>query len=110
MRLVSDRYTLSSLSSVKSYLSNLTLGGYAKVGEDGEGNELLLPHAFEAAIPSDLLDECYAALTGHHIDGTPFEGQRDTQRYMRSNPQGSGLLFPSTVLTSNQGHISAFKG
>jgi hypothetical protein len=106
MRVVSGGYTLSSLSSVKSYLSNLTLGGYAKVGEDEDGTELVLPQAFDAAIPFDLLDECYAAITGHHIDGSPFEVQRDTRRYMRSNPQGSGLLFPSTILISDQGHVS----
>src|SRR6266516_2435725 len=106
MRFVSNGYTLSSLSSVKWYLSNLTLGGYAKVGEDEEGNELLLPNTFDAAVPFDLLDECYAAITGHHIDGTLFEGQRDTRRYMRCNPQGSGLLFPSSILTSDQGHVS----
>src|SRR5206468_5987996 len=60
----------------------------------------------DAAIPYELLDEVYAAITGHHIDGTPFEGQRDTRRYMRSNPLGSGVLFPSYILTSDQGHVS----
>jgi hypothetical protein len=106
MRLATGGYTLSSFSSVRAYLSNLTLGGYAKVGEDEEGNELLVPHAFDAAISYELLDEVYAAITGHHIDGTPFEGQKDTRRYMRSNPQGSGVLFPSSILTSDQGHVS----
>src|SRR6266567_1081064 len=106
MRFVSGGYTFSHAKSVKRYLTNLTLGGYVKVGQDEEGNELLLPNAFDAAIPFDLLDECYAALTGHHIDGAAFEGQRDSRRYMRCSPQGSGLLFPSSIITSAQGHVS----
>jgi hypothetical protein len=106
MRLVPGGYTLSDVSSVRYYLSNLTLGGYMKVGEDEEGNELLLPNAFEAAISLDLLDPCYAAITGHYIDGSPFEGYRNTRRYMRSDPNGAKSLFSNNILTSKQGHIS----
>jgi hypothetical protein len=110
MRRVPNGYTFSDISSVKYYLANLTLGGYAKVGEDEDGNTLLLPKAFDPAIPYDLLDECYAALTGHHIDGTPFDGYINTRRYMRNNPQGPKVLFPSPseILISDQGHIATF--
>jgi len=107
MRLVSGGYTFSDVSTVRYFLSNLTLGGYAKVGEDEEGNELLVPDAFEAAIPFDLLDPAYAAITGHHIDGALFEGYRNTRRYTRSEPQGPRTLFQGNLLTSDQGHISA---
>jgi len=106
MRLVSGGYTLSDVSSVRYYLSNLTLGGYMKVGEDEEGNELLLPNAFTAAIPLDLLDPAYAAITGRYIDGSPFEEFRNTRRHMRSDPQGPKCLFHSGLITSKQGHIT----
>src|SRR5215469_9940761 len=96
-------YSFSDANTVRAYLSNLTLGGYARVGKDEDGNVLLLPNAFEAAIPFDLLDSCYGAITGHHIDGTPFEGRTNTRRYMRSNPQGPhGLLHD--IIQSDQGH------
>src|SRR5260370_3845907 len=106
MRLVRDGYIFSDVSTVRYYLSNLTLGGYAKVGEDEEGNQLLIPNAFEAAIPLDLLDPAYAAITGHYIDGSPFEGTRHTRRYMRSNPESPKTLFQSSLLTSEQGHVT----
>jgi len=106
MRFVAGGYTFSDVSSVRYYLSNLTLGGYAKVGKDAEGNELLLPNAFDAAIPLDLLDPAYAAITGHYIDGAPFEGYRNTRRHMRSDPQGPKNLFQSSLLTSEQGHVT----
>ncbi len=105
MRLVVGGYTFSCVSSVSYYLSNLTLGGYAKIGKDEDGNTLLIPNAFEAAIPFDLLDPAYAAITGFHIDGTPFEGTKNTRRYMRRNPQGAEALLHG-ILTSDQGHVS----
>src|SRR5579871_3874725 len=106
MRLVPGGYTFSTILTVRYYLSNLTLGGYAKVGKDEEGNTLLLPNAFEAAIPFDLLDEAYGAITGFHIDGAKFEGPTNTRRFMRSNPQGSQCLFSTSLITSEQGFIS----
>jgi hypothetical protein len=104
MRFARGGYSFGDANTVRAYLSNLTLGGYARVGKDEEGNLLLLPNAFEAAIPFDLLDECYGAITGHHIDGTPFEGRTNTRRYMRGNPQGANALLHS-IITSEQGHI-----
>lgn len=105
MHLFHGGYSFSDMGSVKEWLSNLTHGGYARVGKDEEGNVLFMPNAFDAAIPYELLDEVYAAITGHHIDGTPFEGQTNTRRYMRSNPQGSHALFHG-ILTSKQGHVA----
>ena len=64
MRIATSGYTISSPDSLRKYLSNLTLGGFAKIGRDAEGNELLLPDAFEAAIPMDLLEPAYASITG----------------------------------------------
>ncbi len=105
MHLFNGGYSFSDTASVKEYLSNLTLGGYARVGKDEEGTILFMPNAFDAAIPYELLDEVYAAITGHHIDGTPFEGRKNVIRYMRCNPQGPHALFHG-LLTSNQGHIA----
>jgi DNA invertase Pin-like site-specific DNA recombinase len=105
MRLTAGGYTLSHYSNVRGYLINLTLGGYAKIGKDEDGNTLLIPNAFEAAIPFDLLDPAYAAITGSHIDGTPFEGSRNTRRYMRCNPQGPNALLHG-ILSSDQGHVN----
>ena len=105
MRLVSGGYTFSHVSTASYYLSNLTLGGFAKVGKDDEGNMLLIPNAFEAAIPFELLDEAFAAITGHHIDGTPFDGIKNNRRFMRRNPQGADALLHG-IITSDQGHVS----
>ncbi len=74
-----EGYTFNSITSIKNYLSNLTLGGYAKIGKDDLGNEVLLAGAFDAAVPIDLLAPCYGAITGHYPDGTPFERWRDTR-------------------------------
>jgi len=105
MHLFHGGYSFSDMGSVKEWLANLTLGGYARVGKDEEGNMLFMPNAFDAAIPHELFDEVYAAIAGHHIDGTPFEGQTNTRRYMRNNPQGAHALFHG-ILTSNQGHVT----
>jgi hypothetical protein len=50
MHLFHGGYKFSDMGSVKEWLSNLTLGGYAKVGKDEEGNILYMPNAFEAGI------------------------------------------------------------
>ncbi len=104
MFLTNGGYCFSTASVVTAYLSNLTMGGYMKVGKDEEGNVLFLPDAFEAAIPLDLLDECFASIMGHHIDGSPFEGVRNTMRYMRSNPKGAMGIFQN-IITSDQGRV-----
>ena len=85
MRVVPGGYTISSPDSLKHYLSNLTLGGFAKIGRDEEGNELLLPNAFEAAVPMELLEPSYAAITGFYLDGTPFEKSRSLSRQTGAN-------------------------
>jgi hypothetical protein len=83
MRVVPGGYTISSPASLRGYLSNLTLGGFAKIGRDEEGNELLLPNAFEPAIPMELLEPAYASITGFYLDGSPFEKSRSVVRQTR---------------------------
>jgi hypothetical protein len=46
MRSVAGGYTFSSADSIRTYFSNLTLGGYAKIGTDTDGNLLLLANAY----------------------------------------------------------------
>ncbi len=86
MRRVTGGYTFSSADSIRKYFRNLTLGGYAKIGRDSEGNVLYLANAFEPAVPMDLLGVSYAALTGHFPDGTPFEGKRFAIRTHAKKP------------------------
>ena len=83
MRVVSGGYTISSPDSLRHYLSNLTLGGFAKIGRDEDGDELLLPNAFEPAMPMELLEPAYASITGFYLDGTPFEQSRSRSRQTR---------------------------
>jgi len=71
MRSVSGGYTFSSAMSIRYYLSNLTLGGYAKIATESN-DPTYLANAHEPAIPMDLLSASYAAITGRYPDGTPF--------------------------------------
>jgi hypothetical protein len=108
MRVVAGGYTISSADSLKHYLSNLTLGGFAKIGRDEQGNELLLPNAFEAAIPMELLEPSYAAITGFYLDGTPFEQSRSITRQTRRKYT---LQVPAVLhgfLTSSDGAVSLY--
>jgi hypothetical protein len=93
MRTRPGGYTFSSADSIKQYFSNLTLGGYAKIGHDGDGNQLLLANAFEAAVPLDLLAQSYAAIAGHYPDGTPFKRQQSVSRGARTLRDDSKALL-----------------
>ncbi len=98
-------YTFTGADSIIKYFSNLTLGGYAKIGRDAEGNQLLLANAFEAAVPSELLSQSYAAITGHFPDGTPFKLNRVVARSARTLRDDSTALFHG-LLTSADGSVS----
>src|SRR5207237_8534161 len=74
-------YTSSTPKSLAHYLSNLCLGGYALGGRDEAGNTLLIAGAFEAAIPIELLEPSYAAITGYFLDGTPFTRNGSRRHY-----------------------------
>ncbi len=94
MRRAGGGYTFSSGDSIRKYLSNLTLGGYAKIGRDSEGNTLFREGAFEAALPMELLGPAYAAITGYYPDGKPF----DRKRYaMRSHTSSPGMESPAVL-------------
>ena len=108
MRVVPGGYTISSPDALKHYLSNLTLGGFAKIGRDEEGNELLLPNAFEAAVPMELLEPSYAAITGFYLDGTPFEKSRSLSRQARRKYTLQVRAVLHGFLTSSDGAVSLY--
>lgn len=108
MRVVTGGYTITSADSLKYYLSNLTLGGFAKIGRDERGNELLLPNAFEAAIPMELLEPSYAAITGCYLDGTPFEKSRSQTRQTRRKYTLQACAVLHGFLTSDDGAVSLY--
>lgn len=105
MRTRPGGYTFSGADSIKHYFSNLTLGGYAKIGRDAEGNQLLLANAFEAAVPLELLSQSYAAITGQFPDGTPFKRSRVTSRSPHTLQDKSNALLHG-LLTSADGSVS----
>jgi hypothetical protein len=106
MTKVAQGYTFTSIDSVKHYLSNLTLGGYAKIGKDELGNETLLAGAFEAAVDMELLAPCYAAITGHYPDGTPFDKWKDTRRSRKHTKQWESDAILHGFLKSDDGAVS----
>jgi DNA invertase Pin-like site-specific DNA recombinase len=108
MGVVPGGYTISSPDSLKHYLSNLTLGGFAKIGRDEDGNELLLPNAFEAAVPMELLEPAYASITGYYLDGTPFEKSRSSTRQTRRTYTLQVHAVLHGFLTSSDGAVSLY--
>jgi DNA invertase Pin-like site-specific DNA recombinase/predicted nucleic acid-binding OB-fold protein len=106
MTRVQKGYTFTSLDAIKHYLSNLTLGGYAKIGKDELGNEILLAGAFEAAVSMDLLAPCYGAITGHYPDGTPFEKWKDSRRSRKHTKQWESDAILHSFLRSDDGAVS----
>lgn len=101
-----DGYTFANLKTILYYLSNLVLGGYAHGGKDENGTRLLIEGAFDAAIPIDLLESCYAAIKGHYLDGTPFIKPQAARQYRRQGIETDAILHG--LLTSDDGTISTF--
>lgn len=106
LRKVDGGYTISTPKALAHYLSNLCLGGYALGGRDEAGNTLLIAGAFEAAIPMELLEPSYAAITGYFLDGTPFTRNGSRRRYRHECAEIEGILHG--LLTSDDGPTSAF--
>src|SRR6266487_1244165 len=107
MRRVNGGYTFSSVKTILGYLSNLVLGGYAHGGRDNEtGESILIANAFDEVIPLGLLEPCYAAITGTHLDGTPFEKLRGSTQFRREGIETDAILHG--LLSSDDGSISVF--
>jgi len=108
MRIVEGGYTISSPDSLRYYLSNLTLCGFAKIGRDEEGNELLLPNAFDPAIPMELLEPAYASITGFYLDGSPFEKSMSLSRQTKRKYTLEVHAVLHGFLISNDGAVSLY--
>ena len=100
-------YTFISRETLLQYLSNLTLAGFAKAGKDEQGNVIVIPNAFDAAIPFDLFEPCFAAITGEYLDGTPFVKVGTARQYRRQGIETDAILHG--LLTSDQGFSQKVK-
>ncbi len=106
LRKVDGGYTIATPKSLLNYLSNLALGGFAHGGRDEEGNILLIAGAFDAAVPIDLLEPSYAAITGEYLDGTPYEKIGSKRQYRRTVFETDAIVHG--LLTSDDGAMSTF--
>ena len=106
MHRVNGGYTFTRIETLLHYLSNLSLAGYAHAGQDAKGNTILIPGAFEAAVPMELLEPCFAAITGEYLDGTPFIKHGAPRQYRRTDLEADAILHG--LLTSDQGTISVY--
>jgi len=104
MTRVNGGYTIANMESLRRYLKNLTLAGFAKAGKDGSGNIILIPNIIETVVPLEIFDPCFASLTGEHLDGTPF--QRKRQFKGGANATIDAILHSS--LSSDEGDINVF--
>ena len=97
-------YTFAQTESILDYLSNLTLAGFTRGGKDDDGNTILIPNTFDAAIPLDILEPCYAAIKGEYIDGTPFIRSGKARQYRKQSEETEAILHG--LLTSDEGSIT----
>jgi DNA invertase Pin-like site-specific DNA recombinase len=105
MRAVQGGYTFSSGSSIRDYFSNLTLGGYAKMGKDGDGSTLYLANAFEPAVPMEVVAKSYAAIMGQYPDGTKSTRKKYAMR-SRNVPVMESPAILHGLLQSDDGAVS----
>src|SRR6266852_38838 len=99
-------YTFTRVKTILYYLSNLVLGGYAHGGKDESGTRLLIEGAFEAVIPRDVLEPCYAAIKGQYLDGTPFVKPHAARQYRRQGIETDAIAHG--LMTSDDGAVSVF--
>ncbi len=107
MTKVTEGYTFISKETLLHYLSNLSLAGFARCGRDSEtGDTILIPNAFDVAIPLDLFEPCFAAITGEYLDGTPYVKVGTARQYRRQGIETDAILHG--LLTSDDGTISTY--
>ena len=107
MRRTQGGYTFSLIETILYYLSNPVMAGFAHGGKDREtGETILIKGVFDAAIPLDLFEPCYAAIKGVYLDGTPFTQNGGTRHYRRTTHETDAILHE--LLTSDDGTISVF--
>lgn len=95
MHLVPGRgYTFAASHRVATWLRNLMHLGYMSVGKDEDGNRVYIADAFDAAIPRDLFEPCYEAITGFTLDGEPSNMARNRSRFVRKlSPEQKNALL-----------------
>lgn len=79
-------YTFTCDSRLTGWLCNLTHLGYVSAGKDEEENRIYIADAFEAAIPRDLFDPAYEALTGFTLEGEQSTLRPNHRRFIRCKP------------------------
>jgi len=100
-------YTFARMKTMRYYLSNFTLAGFTRAGKDPDtGDTILIPNAFDAAVPLELFEPCFAAITGAYLDGTPFEKNGGRRQFRGASVEIDALLHG--LLTSNEGAINCF--
>ncbi len=100
-------YTFAGMQTLRGYLSNLSLAGFARGGKDQQSGEtILIPNAFEAAVPLDLLEPCFASITGEHLDGTLFVKNGGRRQYRGVSSEIDAILHG--LLTSDEGDVNVF--
>ncbi len=106
MRKGNGGYTFTQLKTLMYYLSNPVLGGYAHGGRDENGTRILIEGAFEAVIPRDILEPCYASIKETYLDGTPFLRSGTPRQYRRQGIETDAIAHG--LMTSDDGAISVF--
>lgn len=85
-------YTFSNPSNLQRWFRGLSLLGFACIGKDEDGRRVYLEGAFEAAIPRDLFEPCYEAITGYTIFGEQSNMLPNHKRTVRKKEPADGLL------------------
>src|SRR5581483_180539 len=85
-------YTFSNPSNLQRWIKSLSLLGFACIGKDEDGGRVYLEGAFDAAIPRDLFEPCYEAITGYTIFGEPSMMSPNHKRTVRKKEPTDGLL------------------
>lgn len=85
-------YMFSNPSNLQRWFKSLSLLGFACIGKDEDGGRVYLEGAFEAAIPRDLFEPCYEAITGYTIFGEQSSTRPNRKRTVRKQEPIDGLL------------------
>jgi hypothetical protein len=96
-------YTFSDTACLPQWLVNLAHIGFASAGKDEAGNRIYIEGAFEAAIPRDLFEECYEAITGYTLSGEPGHMSSNRSRFTRKHPTGQAQALLSKCFSSPDG-------
>lgn len=80
--------------------------GYISAGKDEEGNRVYIESAFEAAIPRDLFEPVYEAITGFTLDGKPSTCTPNRSRFVRNSLERTNALAPQLLFRSTDKRVS----